>query len=191
MPQPWWVNLLLLIPLIAAYAWRRNGPELSARQLLAGALFALGFGFVEAAVVVYLRGALGLLGATGAAVPEPAQMNAMLARPEMLRLFRIEVAREAATMLMLASVTVLAAGRARERWAIFLWCFAIWDLMYYAGLWLVIRWPESLLSQDVLFLIPVPWVSAVWFPVLVSGLCVAVVLFASLRGEIRRSQISD
>jgi len=126
-------------------------------------------------------------------VPETAQLNAMLARPapEMLRLLRIEVAREAATILMLVSVAVLAARRARERCALFLWCFAIWDLMYYAGLWLTIRWPESLLTQDVLFLIPVPWVSGVWFPMLVSALTVAVVLFTSLRGGRRRLQISD
>ncbi|MBZ5647720.1 MAG: hypothetical protein LAN37_10910 [Acidobacteriia bacterium] len=187
--QPWWVNLLILIPLTAAYTWRRHGPGLSARQLVAGALFAIGFGFVEAAVVVYLRGAVGMLGGAGAGISEMSQLNAMLSQPapEMLRLFKIEVAREAATMLMLVSVAVLAASRARERWALFLWCFAIWDLVYYAGLWVTIRWPESLLTQDVLFLIPVPWVSQVWFPCVVSGLTVAVVLVTSTRERPRQS----
>jgi hypothetical protein len=39
-----------------------------------------------------------------------------------------------------------------------------------------VRWPLSLKDPDVLFLIPVPWFSPVWFPLLVSGLAVAAVL---------------
>ncbi len=180
--QPWWVNLLILVPVLAAIQFFRRGPQLSGRRLLAAALFAIGFGFVEGAVVVYLRGAASLLGG-GGPVPDTAQLNAILSRPtpEMLHLFKIEVTREAATLLMLVTLALLAAERARERWAIFLWCFAIWDLTYYAALWAVLRWPESLLTEDVLFLIPVPWVSQVWFPVLVSGLTIAVVLITSLR----------
>jgi len=33
----------------------------------------------------------------------------------------------------------------------------------------LIRWPESLKTLDVLFLIPVPWVGPVWLPVTVSA----------------------
>lgn len=184
--QPWWVNLLILIPVLAAVQFARCRPELGAGKLLASALFALGFGFVEAVVVVYIRGALLHLGASEAAINDTAQLTAMLAHPtpEMLRLFRIEALREAATMLMLVSVAVLAAPRARERWATFLWCFAIWDLTYYAGLWATLRWPASLLDLDVLFLIPVPWVSQVWFPVVVSGATAIVVLISSFRERI-------
>jgi hypothetical protein len=50
----------------------------------------------------------------------------------------------------------------------FLWLFAWWDLSYYAGLWATVRWPASLTDLDVLFLIPVPWVAQIWFPLLVS-----------------------
>jgi hypothetical protein len=78
--------------------------------------------------------------------------------------------REGATIVMLVAIALLAASRARERWAIFLWTFALWDISYYAGLWATIRWPTSLKDLDVLFLIPVPWVAQVWFPLLVSGL---------------------
>lgn len=51
-------------------------------------------------------------------------------------------------------------------------CFAIlfglWDIFYYVFLKLLIDWPASLLTWDLLFLIPVPWVAPVIAPVLVS-----------------------
>lgn len=47
---------------------------------------------------------------------------------------------------------------------------------YYAALWMTVRWPAALTNPDVLFFIPVPWTSQVWFPILVSILTVAVVL---------------
>ncbi len=181
--QPWWVNLLILVPVLAAVQFFRRRPELSARQLFVAALFAIGFGFVEAVVVVYLHSALMLLGVGAAAINDTAQMNAILSHPspEMLRMFKVEALREAATVVMLVSVAALAAPRARERWAMFLWCFATWDVIYYAGLFATLHWPASLLDSDVLFLIPVPWVSQVWFPVLVSGATIAVILISSLR----------
>jgi hypothetical protein len=57
--------------------------------------------------------------------------------------------------------------------------FAFWDIFYYACLWLVIRWPPSLLTDDVLFLVPTPWIAPVWFPILVSLLAIAAVLLAN------------
>jgi len=176
--QPWWVNLLIFIPLIAFYLWRRTGLHLTWRQLLAIAIFAVSFGFGEAAVVVYLRAAVGLLPGfhgTLADVQRSApefyqQAESLNAFPQSL--LTIEVLREAATILMLVSVATLAATKMRERWASFFWAFAIWDISYYLGLWVTIRWPGSLRDLDVLFLIPVPWLAQVWFPVLVSGLTV-------------------
>ena len=84
-------------------------------------------------------------------------------------------------MIMLTMVALLAASTRRERWAAFLWAFAFWDLSYYVGLWTTIRWPTSFLYLDVLFLIPVPWIAQVWFPLLVSLLTMLVI--ALLRGE--------
>jgi hypothetical protein len=45
-------------------------------------------------------------------------------------------------------------------------------------LWATVRWPLSLRDPDVLFLIPRPWISPVWYPLLVSGLAILAVLFA-------------
>jgi hypothetical protein len=59
---------------------------------------------------------------------------------------------------------------------VFLWTFAIWDIVYYAALWATVRWPLSLRDPDILFLIPVPWLSPVWFPLLVSALALVAVL---------------
>jgi hypothetical protein len=82
---------------------------------------------------------------------------------------------------MLTMVALLAASTRRDRWAAFLWAFSFWDLSHYAGLWAIIRWPTSFLDLDVLFLIPVPWIAQVWFPLLVSLLTMLVI--ALLRGE--------
>jgi hypothetical protein len=182
--SPWWVNLLILVPFILFFSWRRKGIALTVRQLVFGAVFAAAFGFVESAVVVYLRAASGLLPGYQISLAEVARHSA---EPEKFSpqindlpssLTSIEVFREAATILMLASVAVLIGRTRGESWAAFLWLFAIWDISYYGGLWATIRWPQSLLSWDVLFLIPVPWTSQVWFPLLVSALTMLVIILS-------------
>lgn len=174
--QPLWVNLLVLVPPALFFSWRSRGIQISGRQFLFATIFALAFGFVEATVVVYLRAAAGLLpGYTetlsevqrlgGGTHPEPPTISQF---PQSL--LTLEMLREGATIVMLVSIALLTVARARERWAVFLWTFALWDISYYAGLWATIRWPTSLKDLDVLFLIPVPWVAEVWFPLLVSAL---------------------
>ena len=192
-PQPWWVNLLWLVPPAVFYGFRQKRLSLSLGQLGAAAAFAAAFGFVEAAVVIYLRAAVGLLpGYLGTlsevrrSVAGYDQSNSIASFPQSL--LTIEAWREAATMVMLVSLSLLAATRVRERWAVFLWTFAIWDSAYYAGLGLTIRWPPSLQAPDVLFLLPVPWVAQVWFPLLISALTVIAVLLSlnrMLPGKIR------
>jgi len=185
--HPLWVNLLVLIPVLLYFAWRIRGIQIPGRQLLFATIFALAFGFLEAAVAVYLSAAAGLLpGYTGTL--SEVQRLAGATQPETLpidqfpqSLLTVEVLREAATILMLASVALLAATKVRERCAIFLWTFALWDVSYYAGLWATIRWPTSLNDLDVLFLIPVPWVAQVWFPLLVSALTLVVVVLSRRR----------
>lgn len=181
--QPWWVNLLFLVPALSYLFWRRKGLLLGSGTLLTLALFGASFGFVEAAVVVYLSSAAGVLGHSSSTISQLSDPSATYQEavsslalfPQNLR--TIEVFREAATMIMLGSVALLTGSKARERWGGFLWTFATWDITYYIGLWAILRWPSSLKDNDVLFLIPVPWVSQVWFPVLVSSLTlVAVVL---------------
>jgi hypothetical protein len=171
--QPWWVNLLLAVPLLIYLRWRRRGLALTAAQLALTAVFGAAFGFVEAAVVVYLRAAVGLLPGYKGTLADVARMSASVYEQAQSvelpqSLLTVELFREGATIVMLITLALLAAQRIRERWAIFLWAFAVWDMAYYAGLWATVRWPGSLKDLDVLFLIPVPWVSQVWFPVLVS-----------------------
>ena len=187
--QPWWVNLLTLVPFCAFAGWRSKGLAISNRTLAAAALFGMAFGFVEAAVVVYLRAAVGLLVDYGGTLSEVARLSsAMYQNAQLLSelpdgLFTVEVFREAATMIMLLSIAFLAADSLRERCALFLWAFASWDIFYYAGLWLTVRWPPSLLTLDVLFLIPVPWVAQVWFPIFLSTLTLLAVVLARRFGE--------
>lgn len=168
--------MLVLVPLALYVAWRRRGIQIPGRQLLFATIFSLAFGLVEAASAIYLSAAAGLLpGYTGTLAD--VQRLARATRPETLSagqfppsLLSVELMREAATMVMLVSLALLAASKARERCAIFLWTFALWDVSYYAALWATIRWPTSLADFDVLFLIPVPWIAQVWFPLLVSAL---------------------
>ena len=94
----------------------------------------------------------------------------------------IEVCREADTIVMLATVALLAASTMRQRWTAFLWEFAFWGLSYYAGLWTTIRWPTWFMDLDVVFLIPVPGIAQVWFPMVVS-LLIILVIALPCRGE--------
>ena len=182
--QPWWVNLLAFIPFLAWAAWRGKRLTIRGRQLIVLAVFAGAFGFMEASVVIYLRAATGLLpGYHGtlsdvrrASAERYKQAEAISEFPESL--LNIEVLREAATIAMLTTVALLTGIGITKRFAIFLWTFAIWDLAYYAGLWATVRWPSSLKDMDVLFLIPVPWISQVWFLILVSILSLVAVLAA-------------
>jgi hypothetical protein len=189
--QPWWVNLLIFVPFGAYYSWKDKGLALPISKFILASLFGIAFGFVEAAVVVYLRAAVGLLPGYGGTLADVANLSAEIYQragnlgklPRSL--LTVEVIREAATMFMLLSVTFLAMRSSRERWAIFLWIFATWDIVYYASLWATVRWPSSFLNSDVLFLIPVPWVAQVWFPILVSALTITAIVLASTSGQKR------
>ena len=180
---PWWVNFLILVPFVSWYIWKKHGVlTISTRVLILTGLFGIAFGFAEAAVVVYLRAALGLLPGYGGTLADVAVLSSTIYQQTQLitelpqSLLAVEFFREAATVVMLVTIAFLAAKRVRERWAVFLWVFAIWDIFYYAGLWATVRWPSSLLTLDVLFLIPTPWFSQVWFPLLVSILTLVAVV---------------
>jgi hypothetical protein len=126
-------------------------------------LFAAGMAYVEAAVVSYLRF---LYYPDGFVVGD-----ASLIRAVDLSAFRIELGREAATLVMLAAVAWLAGRRGWwERLAYFFWAFAVWDIFYYLWLFALLRWPPDLMTLDVLFLIPRVWVAPVVLPVVVSGM---------------------
>src|SRR5689334_158349 len=163
------------------------------RQTLAALfLFGVSFGYVEAAVVAYLRAIYDPIRQQlhperpkGDLFPliTPEQLRAA-GGPENTRRLAIEIGREAATMLMLAAVG-LAVARDSQQWlAAFLIGFGVWDISFYAFLRLIIDWPGSWLTWDLLFLLPVPWVGPVIAPILVS-LTMIFCGVAALRRKIR------
>ena len=124
------------------------------------AAFAVSMAFVESAMVVYLR-----------EIYFPEGFQFPLREPDLL-IYGTEVARETATLAMLGVVSRIAAPSRWGRLASFLFLFGLWDIWYYIWLKVLLDWPESLLTWDVLFLIPVPWISPVLGPLLVSLLMV-------------------
>ena len=133
--------------------------------------FGAAFGYVEATVVVYLRAALGLV--PGAVMTHD---------PGIFGTFEAaEIARELATLVMIATVGWLAGRTALERLALAAVVFGTWDIAYYAGLRLAIGWPPSLDTWDVLFLVPTPWFGPVWAPLVVSSALVIAGLAAARR----------
>ena len=131
--------------------------------------FGAAFGYVEATVVVYLRAALGLVPGMVMA-HDPGTFGTFEA---------VEIARELATLVMIAAVGWLAGRTALERLAWAAVVFGTWDIVYYGGLRLAIGWPQSLDTWDVLFLVPAPWVGPVWAPLVVSAALVIAGLAAA------------
>jgi hypothetical protein len=72
--------------------------------------------------------------------------------------------------------------------------FAIWDIFYYVWLKVLIDWPASIMDWDILFLIPVPWASAVLYPVLISITMLvfaAAILYRDARGKPIKVTLAD
>lgn len=117
----------------------------------------MAFGYLEAAVVVYLR---------AIAYPEGFSFPIKTMSPIILG---VEVGREAATLAMLAAVALALGGPRLLKLSRFLFCFGLWDIFYYVGLKILLDWPPSFLTWDILFLIPVPWSAPVLAPLLVAA----------------------
>jgi hypothetical protein len=122
------------------------------------AAFAIAMANVEAAVVVYLREVYGI-----------EDLVRDLPR-EFDRLVAIELSREAATLVMLLTVGLLAGRRLQDGIGYFVFAFGAWDIAYYG--WLVVfeGWPTSPLDWDVLFLLPLPWWGPVLSPVMIAAM---------------------
>ncbi|MFW6289666.1 MAG: hypothetical protein ACOC0R_01760 [Mariniphaga sp.] len=119
-------------------------------------IFAVSMGFLEAIVVVYIRE---LFYPEGFAFP---------LKPMETWLIGTEMVRELCTLLMLWAVASISGRSFIRRLAAFLFLFGIWDIFYYVALWIFLGWPQSLLTWDILFLIPVTWTGPVLAPVLCS-----------------------
>lgn len=128
-------------------------------------IFSIAMGMLESAVVVYLRE---IYYPNGFSFPLQKIQGHIAAT---------EIIREAATLIMLLCIGFLAGKSFVERFAYFMLSFAIWDIFYYVFLKLLLNWPESLMTWDILFLLPVPWVGPVNAPILLS---VLMIVFAGL-----------
>jgi len=128
--------------------------------------YAVAMGWLEAVTVVYIRGLLGI--GPGQPVPNAARMTETFRTLPWL--LPTEQGREAATLLMLAAVAWLGGASLWGRVGALLLMFGVWDLTYYIGLYALVRWPPSLGTMDLLFLIPPApwWYQPVWIPVSIS-----------------------
>jgi hypothetical protein len=163
--------------------------------VLALLLFGTAFGYLEAAVVSYLR----LLHeparlqfhpgrAPGDLFPLLTLEQVRAAGGAQSRLLPVEVGREAATLIMLAGVALAVAENAGQWAAAFVIAFGAWDLTFYLFLKMLLDWPASLGTWDILFLLPVPWAAPVLAPSLVAAAMVGAGVW-HLRREARGAPV--
>ena len=126
------------------------------KQLFWLIIWGILFGYMEAVVVVYLREIY---------YPEGFSLPFVVIEG---RILLTEILREAATLFMIWATVCLAYKRMQSRIAAFIILFGVWDIFYYLFLKLILNWPASMDTWDILFLIPLPWLGPVWAPVLVS-----------------------
>jgi hypothetical protein len=131
------------------------------KRWLVVVVYAMAMAWVEAAVVYYLRMMMGRI--------EPYQPDPL---PMIGGLGRVELVRELATLVMLFTVGMLAGRSWRARWGYACIAFGVWDIFYYVFLKLICNWPHSLLTWDILFLIPLPWWGPVLAPVIIAVLMI-------------------
>jgi len=127
--------------------------------------FGIAMGHLEGVVVVYIRHILGL---EDRMVPTSQQLDPAVLAQVPSWLISTEQTREAATIIMLVALAVVAGRNNWQRIGTFLFTFGVWDIFYYMSLKVLIDWPESLGTMDCLFLIPRPWYAPVWVPGLAS-----------------------
>jgi len=156
-----------------------SGERTTLLDLLFLFIFGIGFGYVEAAVVSYLRALIKFhqnysishykvwlnLGFITFVQPE---RSIFLSR----RIADIEVGREAMTIVMLVAVAYLASRVWSQRCGAFLILFACWDISYYGWLRVLDGWPPSLFTRDVFFLIPVTWIGPVLTPLIICSVMI-------------------
>src|ERR1017187_8385227 len=139
-------------------------------------VFAVAMAWVESAVVFYLRTMINRI--------DPYQPNPL---PIIGNLGPAELVREAATLVMLLTVGMLAGRNWRSRLGYAAVAFGVWDIGYYVFLRKLSGWPHSLLDWDILFLLPLPWWGLVLAPVLIALLMIA---WGTLTCQVERAQSS-
>ena len=130
-------------------------------------LLSIAMAFLETSVVIYLR-----------KLYYPGGFNFPLSVMDKDVAF-VELFRELATLVMLLGAGFIAGRTKTEKFGLFLFCFAVWDIFYYIFLKITLDWPKSLLTWDVLFLIPTTWVGPVIAPVILSVIMIVFALVIS------------
>jgi hypothetical protein len=166
------------------------------RTVIALLVFGTAFGYLEASVVTYLRLLYEPVRQRFHPGRQSGELFPLLTSEQLLalgadqqRTVVVEVGREAATIVMLAFVAVAVARNAGQWAAAFAIAFGAWDIAFYLFLKVLLGWPASLLTWDILFLIPVPWVGPVLAPVLVSAAMIGSGIW-QLRSEARQEPIT-
>ncbi len=144
-------------------------------RLAAMAILAVALAYTEAGVVVYLREIIAPIRSAHfpSAVHEPLPLLTVQQLGEsgeaFSRLLVVEISREITPLVVLLAMAWGLARRKRETVAFFVFGFGLWDIFYYAFLKVLLGWPASLGTWDVLYLIPTAWVAPVWAPLVISG----------------------
>jgi hypothetical protein len=127
-------------------------------------VFAVAFAWVESAVVVYLRR---IYFEDGFYFP----LNILWEGDKRVidLLVKIEFGRELATLVMLLAMGWMAGRNRLQKICFFLVAFGIWDVFYYIWLYVMIGWPPSPMTWDILFYVPLPWVGPVITPTLIAA----------------------
>jgi hypothetical protein len=142
--------------------------EEALRRWIWVAIFAIGFAWVEGAVVVYLREIF-----YQGSFYFPIVVNWEKGEYVAHYLAPVEIGRELATIVMLFAAAWASGKDNWQRFSLFMIAFGIWDIFYYIWLYVMVGWPESLMTWDLLFLIPLPWVGPVIAPVLIAMAMIA------------------
>jgi len=119
-------------------------------------VWGIAFGYIEAAIVIYLRRLY---------YPDGFSFPIVLAD---IHIAAVEMMRELMTLIIIWAVAELTFRTSLKKLAGYMIMFGVWDIFYYIFLKLFLDWPESFLTWDILFLIPLPWAGPVLAPILVS-----------------------
>jgi hypothetical protein len=148
------------------------------RRWIVVVVFAIGMAWVEAATVYYLRV---MVDRVQPFQPNPLPIHGVLGQ--------VELVREAATLVMLVTVGMLAGRTKHARGGYTALAFGVWDIFYYLFLRVMGGWPRSLLDWDILFLLPLPW----WGPVL-APVCIALLMIVggtmASRSDVKRGSFA-
>ncbi len=136
-------------------------------------IFSLAFALIEAAVVVYLRQIFPL---ESLQEIDPNRIEIFLKTPFIVffknpeKIFgntwiiNLEKLREIATLVVIASISLISGKNKLEKFIHFFYIFSLWDLGYYLFLKIFLDWPKNIFDLDIFFLVPFGWLGPVILP---------------------------